>query len=348
MKILVTGGLGAVGRPTVARLIRNGHTVRIADRAAPDTLRQDESDLLASATWISCDITEYAAIREAVRGQEAVLHLAAIPAPSMAPAPTLFHVNVSGTFNVFQAAAEEGIRRVVCASSINALGYYYGSVDFPIKYFPIDEDHPTFTTDAYSFSKQLNEATAAYFWRRDGITSVCLRLPAVYSLTSERGAWLKARLESAYQLTKEWLALDETARKQKLADLLLKWQRIRQQRALQAPREQWKELGYDLQDPEVGLLTGRANFWASLHAEDAAQAFEKALTADIEGCYTFFVNDDVNFALQEAETLARLFFPEVTARRRPLEGIQSLVSAEKARRVIGFVPEFSLRKSLEI
>jgi nucleoside-diphosphate-sugar epimerase len=74
---------------------------------------------------------------------------------------------------------------VIPASSINALGYYFGKVQFPILYFPVDEEHPTFTTDSYSFSKQIVEQIAAYYHRREGIDSVCLRLPAVLSRDGE-------------------------------------------------------------------------------------------------------------------------------------------------------------------
>jgi UDP-glucose 4-epimerase len=347
MKVLVTGGLGVVGRPVVERLSRSGHTLSVVDRAVPPAAQAAVPGLPPGVALVACDVTDYAAVREAVRGQEAVIHLAAIAQPGGAPAAQLFHLNAAGTFNIYQAAAEEGIRRVVCASSINALGYYYGGVDFPIAYFPIDEEHPTFSTDAYSFSKQVNEATAAYFWRRAGISSACLRLPGVYALTPERVAWLKVRIQHTQEYIEAWQALDESTRQQRLAGLLEKWESIRRQRALQAPREQWAALGYDMQDPEVGVLASRANFWASIHAEDAAQAFEKALLADFEGSHALFVNDEANFALVQAEALARLFFPAVTARKKPLEGIQSLVNIEKAHRLIGFAPEHSLRQYLE-
>ena len=61
----------------------------------------------------------------------------------------------------------------------------YLSGDF-VEYFPIDEQHPTFTTDSYSFSKQVMEEIGAYFWRREGISSVLLRLPGVYEIRAER------------------------------------------------------------------------------------------------------------------------------------------------------------------
>jgi nucleoside-diphosphate-sugar epimerase len=118
-------------------------------------------------------------------------------------ADALFHINCTGTFNVYQAAAEEGIKRVVSASSINALGFNFGGVPFQLSYLPIDEAHPTQTSDVYSLSKQILEDTADYFWRRDGISGVCLRLPFVSCRaqhTNHRRGLLAARQQRQHHV----------------------------------------------------------------------------------------------------------------------------------------------------
>ena len=97
----------------------------------------------------------------------------------------------------------------------------------------------------------------------------------------------------------------------------------------------------DFTDPEVRLVSTRANFWALIDARDAAQAFEKSLLADFEGSQPLFVNDSHNSAGVDSEELVRVFFPEVTARRHPLVGNEALVSIERARELIGFEPEHS-------
>ncbi len=66
---------------------------------------------------------------------------------------------------------------MVSASSINALGFNYGIKSFPIRYLPVDEDHPTFTTDPYSFSKQILEEIGAYYGRREGISRCSCACP---------------------------------------------------------------------------------------------------------------------------------------------------------------------------
>jgi len=335
MNVLVTGGLGVVGRPVVARLLQHGHMVRVLDR-----LPQCD---IAGVNYLSGDITDMETLRLAVRGQQAVIHLAAIPIPSQGSGPQIFHTNGSGTFNVYAAAAEEGIRRVVCASSINFLGYYYGVRESPFQYFPVDEEHPNFTSDAYSFSKDIVEQIAAYYWRRDRITSLCLRLPAVLPPESERFKMYRQFFSGTLQVVSEMGRLPEPDRLKRYQQLTELWQNVRSQRALQKPFQDWPDLGLDAQHVDMRLMMSRANLWAAIHAEDAAQAFEKAMLAEVEGCHPLFVNHDQNWLGFESELLAQWFFPEVKQRKHLLAGAQSLVSAERAHQLIGFTPEYSLQ-----
>jgi nucleoside-diphosphate-sugar epimerase len=332
MKILVTGGTGNVGRTAVARLIRNGHQVRVIGRRADVAIEGTE--------YRVCDTTDFQSLREQVRGMEGIVHLAAIPWPAGGPGQELFDINCRGTFNVYQAAADEGIPKISCASSINALGYNYGVVSFRLDYFPIDEEHPTCTTDAYSFSKQVTEAIAGYFWRREGISSVNLRLPGVYEVHPERLGWIKqhrARFREAFD---QLMALPTTEREQRVRKAIDRFDEGRRERWVPMSREEmrarWRA---QREDQDMLLLGGRTDFWASIHAEDAAQALEKGLLAEYEGSHALFVNDSQNSTGIASETLAQVFFPEVTARKRALAGTESMVSIEKARALIGFEPE---------
>ena len=132
MHILVTGGAGKVGLAVVRWLLAHGHNLRVLDLSA-ETIQE-------GVDYRRCDITDYSSLLPHLDGMDRIIHLAAIPTPMMAPAPELFHINVAGTFNVFQAAAEAGIRRIASASSINTLGYNFGVRPFKLSYFPIDED----------------------------------------------------------------------------------------------------------------------------------------------------------------------------------------------------------------
>jgi len=92
-------------------------------------------------------------------------------------------------------------------------------------------------------------------------------------------------------------------------------------------------------------MSGRSNFWTSLDVRDAAQAAEKALLADYEGSHPIYVTDARNFVGFPSEELARVFFPEVTMWKKPLVGEETLVSIEKARKLIGFEPQYPFDKS---
>jgi nucleoside-diphosphate-sugar epimerase len=333
MHVLVTGGTGNVGRAAVARLIRSGHTVRVIGRRAGVTLEQAE--------YQSCDINDYRALCDQLKGMEAVVHLAAIPHPSLAAGQEIFRVNCSGTFNVYRAAAENGIRRVLTASSINALGYNFGTRNFPLRYFPMDEEHPSFTTDPYSFSKQILEEIAAYFWRREGISGICMRLPAVYEATSsERGS--RAFVVRAHDAYTALFDLPMAERQARAQQVIGRFEALRLDRAWEAPHGR-----FGMDQPDAGLMFGRSNFWTSIDAEDSAQAIEKGLLADYDGSHVLYINDSHNFAGVETEALASLFFPEVAARTRTLVGTQSLVSIDKARALIGFEPQHSIQRRFQ-
>ncbi|MFZ6030711.1 MAG: NAD-dependent epimerase/dehydratase family protein [Chloroflexota bacterium] len=338
MKILVTGGIGAVGKPVVARLVQSGHAVRVFDR--------QPGAALPGAEYLAGDVTDFAAVREAVRGQEAIVHLAAIPHPGGTPGSEIFRVNGSGTFNVYEAAAQEGIRRIATASSINWLGYYYGCKDFPIQYLPIDEQHPNFTSEPYSFSKQVTEDIAAYYWRREGISSTCLRMPGVITPRAEWLPEFKQWWPKMVAMYEEWFGLPDAAQQERLTRVLQTTESWRAQRMLELPYEEQEKRGVELSNPDVNLAFSRSNLWVLLDGRDAAQAFEKSLLAEFEGCYPLFVNDSVNTAGVEAEALARTFFPGA-GRSRPLAGKEALVSIERARRLIGFEPEYSFARWAE-
>ena len=313
MKILVTGGTGNVGRTAVARLVRNGHQVHVIGRRADVVIK--------GADYHVCDTTDFESLRDQVRGMEGIVHLAAIPGPAGGPGQALFDINCRGTFNVYQAAADEGIPKISCASSINALGYNYGVVPFTLDYFPIDEEHPTFTTDAYSFSKQVTEAIGDYFWRREGISSVNLRLPGVYEIHPERMDWIKQHRTRFRKAFDQLVALPETERQQRVRAAIDRFDTGRRERWVPMSREEmrarWRAQRDDI---DMLLLGGRTDFWASIHAEDAAQALEKGLLADYQGSHPLFVNDSKNSTGIESETLAQLFFPEVTNAQAPSRG----------------------------
>src|SRR6056297_920741 len=107
---------------------------------------------------------------EVLHGADAVVHLAAIPAPLIVTDAETFRINTLSTYNVFSAAAAMGLQRVVWASSETALGLPF---DRPPDYAPVDEQH-TYPESSYSLSKVVSEAMARQFNRWTGIPYVGL------------------------------------------------------------------------------------------------------------------------------------------------------------------------------
>lgn len=170
MNILVTGGLGKVGRWVVAELIDSSagkvaHHVTVLD-LAPGPER-------GAVKYLLGDIQDLGQVMEAMVGADAVIHLAAIHNPNIATAPLVYQTNVVGTFNVHHAAYRLGVKRVVSASSNAIVGWSY-SERFEPDYLPIDEDHPLRPQDVYGLSKEIGE-TIARGYARKGVETVILR-----------------------------------------------------------------------------------------------------------------------------------------------------------------------------
>jgi nucleoside-diphosphate-sugar epimerase len=334
MKVLVTGGAGQVGKATTERLVRQGWEVRVIGL---------ETGLeIPGAEFITCDITNYDDLRPHLRGCQAVIHLAAIRGPQLAAGPKVFEVNTSGTFNVFEAAAAEGIRRVVQASSINALGCAFNLTDMALEYFPIDEAHPLSTTDPYSFSKQVVEEIGRYYWRREGISSVALRFPGVVPGGRPDTEEFRQRRQVIWQTLDELSALPAAERQARLAAMrqrILEWRKARPWEFKDGVPEPVARKSTE--DPLFYMYAlDRFNLWAFVDSRDAAQSLEKGVTASYEGAHTLFVNSDHNWLGYDSKALVRLFFPEISESKVALSGAASLVSIERARRLIGFEPEF--------
>lgn len=177
--VLVTGADGQIGRAAAEALLAAGCDV--AGLAldwtgeVPDGLRQFTGD--------ACDEDLVGA---ALAGIDAVVHLAARPHPTAGTPYEVFRTNTSATFNVLDQAAQQGIRRAVIASSINAFGVPLNHHDILPAYLPIDEDIPIALDDWYSLSKFVDERTAEMMHSRWGIDVLALRIPYVRSIAALR------------------------------------------------------------------------------------------------------------------------------------------------------------------
>jgi nucleoside-diphosphate-sugar epimerase len=151
MKVAVTGCSGRIGQAIVKALSERGEQVRGLDVKPPEQWRFPFSRV---------DVSDFGQVVQGLAGTEAVVHLAAIPSPRIAPPTEILRVNVLGTFHVLEACRLLGIRRVVIASSINAVGLHFNRERPRLDYLPIDEQHPARPEEAYSLSKWLGEQIA--------------------------------------------------------------------------------------------------------------------------------------------------------------------------------------------
>jgi len=148
-----------------ARGGRTAHEVTVLDRLPGAEFE--------TVKYLIGDIQDLGQVFEAVAGADAVIHLAAIHNPNIATTSLTFETNVTGTFNVHQAAFRLAVKRVVSASSNAVVGWSYGDRFMP-DYLPIDEEHPVRPEDVYGLSKEIGESIARSYTRK-GVETVIIR-----------------------------------------------------------------------------------------------------------------------------------------------------------------------------
>jgi nucleoside-diphosphate-sugar epimerase len=164
MRIVVTGGSGKGGRWVVRDLRDHGHDVVNVD-LVPDGAPND--------LFLLTDLTDLGQVLDVVRGADAVVHFAAIPAPGLRPEGETFRVNALSTWNVFHASVRSAVGRVVWASSETVLGLPF---DRPPDFAPIDETITPRPESSYALSKLVGETMAAQLNRQSGVPFVGLRI----------------------------------------------------------------------------------------------------------------------------------------------------------------------------
>jgi nucleoside-diphosphate-sugar epimerase len=168
MNILVTGGSGRIGRYVVAELAAAGHKVTNADLAPLPAL---------PGSFLRIDLTDPGDVYQALAysKSEAVVHLGAWANAGIVPDTRTYGDNVRGAYNVFQACADLGIRRIVYASSAQVYGFAHAA---PL-YVPVDEEHPRRPHNSYALAKVAAEDAAAYFVKHFGLNILSFRFNGV-------------------------------------------------------------------------------------------------------------------------------------------------------------------------
>ena len=281
-RVTVTGGSGKLGRFAVAELLGHGWSVVNLDRVPP-------AEPLPGETFIRVDFTQSGQAAEALtavddryRSVDALVHLAAIPAPGLTTNAATFANNMTTTYNVFAAARLAGIRNVVWASSETVLGLPF---DRPPPYLPVDEEYPGRPESTYSLVKHLEEQMAAQLCRWEprlkmiGLRFSNVMAPADYA---------------------EFPSFDADP-------LLRKW-----------------------------------NLWGYIDGRDGAQAIRLALEHQATGVDVFIISSPDSVMSRPTAELAAEVFPGVPVTRE-LGTHETLLSCDKARRVLGYRPAHTWR-----
>jgi nucleoside-diphosphate-sugar epimerase len=280
-RVAVTGGSGKLGRAVVTHLLEHSYDVTNLDANPPPAPQ--------GCPHRRIDLTDYGQVIDALTSIDegggafdAVVHLAAIPAPGITANAATFANNVPTTYNVFAAARAAGITNVVWASSETVLGLPF---DTPPPYIPVDEDYPARPESTYSLGKHLEETMAAQFCRwNPGLKMIGLR----FSNVMEPQDYAAFPSFDADPLLRKW------------------------------------------------------NLWGYIDARDGAQAVRKALELDATGVDVFVIANADTVMSRSSASLAAEVYPGVEVRKE-LGEHETMLSIDKARRVLGYDPQHSWR-----
>ncbi|MDX2677577.1 NAD-dependent epimerase/dehydratase family protein [Streptomyces sp. NY05-11A] len=164
--VLLTGAAGGLGTLMRDLLPAYGYELRLFDLRPID----GEPDAIVA------DLADREAVREAVRGVDAILHLAGISLE--APFEKILKANIEGTYHLYEAAREEGVGRIVFASSNHAVGFTpRPQGDDPL--IPVNTPHRPDTF--YGLSKSFGEDLAQLYWDKHGLESVSVRIGSCFA-----------------------------------------------------------------------------------------------------------------------------------------------------------------------
>jgi nucleoside-diphosphate-sugar epimerase len=286
---IVTGGSGKAGRATIRELLAHGYQVMNVDTAPPAEqlchfMKTDLNDLGQTVDAIRLLAGSIDRRRMAIGEPTAVIHLAGIPAPGLAPDATVFQNNMMTTYNVFSAAVRAGLTRIVWASSETTYGIPF--TRSPPQFGPITEEHPLVPESGYALAKVLCERAAIEMNRWNPATSfVGLRISNIFE-------------------EKDYAAIPSY----------------------------WD-------DPALR----RWNLWSWVDARDVAQACRLGIEADISGADVFTIAAADTLMKTSSRELMAAHFPNAKLADK-LGEFETLLSIEKARRMLGYSPRHGWRK----
>jgi uronate dehydrogenase len=169
-RVLLTGAAGALGTQLRQSGQKLGKIVRLSARNACKDLEAHEEDFPA-------DLSDFEAVSNAVKGCDAIIHMGGQGVE--AAWNTILNANIVGSYNIYEAARQHGVKRIVYASSVHAIGYYE-------RHETIDGNVPTRPDSLYGVSKTFVENLARYYFDKFGIETVSLRIGSSFPEPTDR------------------------------------------------------------------------------------------------------------------------------------------------------------------
>jgi uronate dehydrogenase len=176
-RLLITGAAGNLGQVLRQGLAPLATRMRLTDR-------DDIGTTAAHEEAMSCELGDFDAVMKVVEGCDAIVHFGA--APVERPWAEILESSIKGGYNVYEAARRHGIKRIVYASSIHAVGYERREVG-------ADTDTPHNPDTLYGVSKCFVEDLAKLYFNKFGIESACLRINSCFPKPVDRrhlATWL--------------------------------------------------------------------------------------------------------------------------------------------------------------
>lgn len=187
-KILITGAAGKIGQYITNTLMKQtSFQLRLADI---NLLPLEKFKKSSGHEVIFLDVSSLKECQEACKNIDIVIHLAGDPSPNADFYTTLLESNIKGSYNIFKAASDNGISKVIVASSAQTVEGY------PLD-FQVTESSPVRPKNMYGVSKCFVEALASYFAFEKQLQSIVIRIGAYDDYKTENQP-LSARDMSAY------------------------------------------------------------------------------------------------------------------------------------------------------
>jgi uronate dehydrogenase len=176
-RLLITGAAGRLGRILRAEMSAFADHLRLTDIA-------DMGEAAPHEELVQCDLASFADVLPLAEGVDAIIHAGGVPVENTFE--LILNGNILGTYNIYEAARQKGVKRVIYTSSNHAIGFYDRTET-------IDASVPHRPDSLYGLSKCFAEDLGRYYWDKFGIESVNIRIGSSFEEPLDRrmlATWL--------------------------------------------------------------------------------------------------------------------------------------------------------------